>query len=127
MKNSEYKVAINPAHMDIFTPDDLDAIKVFRMSNETEVIRGAFEILNNLFAGEPLTLSAEFCKNCKANGILSNDGLDIWLNLWTFDTYNNRVINVQTYITTVWNITDNEQGLELVRKNGLLMIYDSKH
>lgn len=127
MKNSEYKVAINPAHMDIFTPDDLDTIKVFRMSNETEVIRGAFEILNNLFAGEPLTLSAEFCKNCKASGILSNDGLDIWLNLWTFDTYYNRVINVQTYITTVWNITDNEQGLELVRKNGLLMIYDSKH
>lgn len=126
MKNSKYKVAINPAHTDIFTPDDLDAIKVFRMSNETEVIRGAFEILNNLFAGEPLTLSAEFCKNCKASGILSNDGLDIWLNLWTFDTYNNRVINVQTYITTVWNITDGEQGLELVRKNGLLVIYDSK-
>lgn len=127
MKNSEYKVAINPAHMDIFTPDDLDAIKVFRMSNETEVVRGAFEILNNLFAGEPLKMSAEFCKNNKANGILSDDGLDVWLNLWTFDTYNNSVINVQTYITTVWNIANGEQGLELVRKNGLLAIYDSKH
>lgn len=126
MKNSEYKVTVNPAHMDIFTPDDLDAMKVFRMNNETEVIRGAFIIMNRLFAGAPLKVSAEFCKNSKASGILSNDGLDVWLNLWTFNAYNNSVINVQTYITTVWNIANSEQGLELIRKNGLLVIYDSK-
>ena len=126
MKNSEFKVTIDATHMNIFTEDDLDAMKVFRMSNETEVIRAAFIILNRLFHGEPLKVSAEFCKNSKASGILSDDGLDVWLNLWTFDAYNNRVINVQTYITTVWNITDSEQGLELVRENGLLMIYNKQ-
>lgn len=126
MRNSEFKVTIDATHINIFTEDDMNAIKVFRMSNETEVIRDAFITLNRLFHGEPLKVSAEFCKNCKASGILSDDGLDVWLNLWTFDAYNNRVINVQTYITTVWNITDSEQGLELVRENGLLMIYNKQ-
>ena len=96
------------------------------MNNEAGGIRDACIVLNRLFHGEPLKVSAEFCKNCKASGILSNDGLDVWLNRWTFDAYNNRVINVQTYITTVWNITDSEQGLELVRENGLLTIYNKQ-
>ena len=122
MRNSEFKVTIDATHINIFTEDDMDAMKVFRMSNEIEVIRDAFITLNRLFHGEPLKVS----KNCKASGILSDDGLDVWLNLWTFDAYNNRVINVQTYITTVWNITDSEQGLELVRENGLLMIYNKQ-
>ena len=126
MKNSEFKVTIDATHINIFTEDDMDAMKVFRMNNEIEVIRDAFITLNRLFHGEPLKVSAEFCKNCKARGVLSDDGLDVWLSLWTFDAYNNRVINVQTYITTVWNIKDSEQGLELVRENGLLMIYNKQ-
>lgn len=126
MKNSEFKVTIDATHINIFTEDDMNAMKVFRMTNEIETVRDAFVVLNRLFHGEPLKVSAEFCKNSKASGILSDDGLDVWLNLWTFDAYNNRVINVQTYITTVWNITDSEQGLELVRENGLLMIYNKQ-
>ena len=126
MKNSEFKVAIDPKYTNIFTEDDLDAIKVFRMNNETEVIRDAFVILNRLFHGDPLKVSAEFCKNSKASGVLSNDGLDVWLDLWTFDAYNNRVINVQAYITIVWNICNSEQGLELIREDGLLTIYNAQ-
>lgn len=126
MKNSEFKVTIDATHINIFTEDDMNAMKVFIMTNEIETVRDAFVILNRLFHGEPLKVSAEFCKNSKASGVLSDDGLDVWLNLWTFDAYNNRVINVQTYITTVWNITDSEQGLELVRENGLLMIYNKQ-
>ena len=81
MRNSEFKVTIDATHINIFTEDDLEAIKTFRMNNETEVIRDAFIVLNRLFHGEPLKVSAEFCKNSRANGILSDDGLDVWLNL----------------------------------------------
>lgn len=126
MKSSEFKVAIDPTHTDIFTPDDMDAIRTLRMTDEIETVRDAFVTLNRLFNGTPLKVSAEFCKNSKASDILSKDGLDIWLSLWTFDAYNNRVINVQTYITTVWNICNSEQGLELVRENGLLTIYNKQ-
>lgn len=126
MRNSDFKVTIDSTHMNIFTEDDMNAMEAFKMNNEIKVVRDAFITLNRLYNGHPLKVSAEFCKNCKAGGVLSDDGLDVWLNLWTFDAYNNRVINVQTYITTVWNITDSEQGLELVRENGLLMIYNKQ-
>lgn len=126
MRNSDFKVTIDSTHMNIFTEDDMNAMEAFKMNNEIKVVRDAFIALNRLFHGHPLKVSAEFCKNCKASGILSNDGLDVWLNLWTFDAYNDRVINVQTYITTVWNICNSEQGLELVRENGLLMIYNKQ-
>lgn len=126
MRNSEFKVTIDSTHMDIFTEEDMNAIEAFKMNNEIKVVRDAFIALNRLYKGHPLKVSAEFCKNARAKGRLSKDGLDVWLCLWTVDAYNNRVINVQTYITTVWNITDSEQGLELVRENGLLMIYNKQ-
>lgn len=114
MKNSEFEFTPNSNYIDLFTTDDI------------EVIRKAFATLNNLFHGEPLKASAEFCKNKSANNILSENGLNVWLNLWTVDIYNNRVVNVQTYLTVVLSITDSEQGIELVRKNGLLTIYDKQ-
>lgn len=126
MKNSEFKVTIDATHINIFTEDDMDAMKVFRMSNETEVIRDAFITLNRLFHGEPLKVSAEFCKNARAKGRLSKDGLDVWLCLWTVDTYNNRVIKAQTYMTTVWDITDDERGRQLMRQYGVETIYERK-
>ena len=126
MKNSEFKVTVDATHINIFTEDDLEAMKVFRMSNETEVVRDAFIALNRLFHGEPLKVSAEFCKNARAKGRLSKDGLDVWLCLWTVDTYNNRVIKAQTYITTVWDITDDKRGRELMRQYGVETIYEQK-
>ena len=126
MRNSEFKVTVDATHINIFTEDDLEAMKVFRMSNETEVVRDAFIALNRLFHGEPLKVSAEFCKNARAKGRLSKDGLDVWLCLWTVDTYNNRVIKAQTYITTVWDITDDKRGRELMRQYGVETIYEQK-
>ena len=126
MRNSEFKVTVDATHINIFTEDDLEAMKVFRMSNETEVIRDAFIVLNRLFHGEPLKVSAEFCKNARAKGRLSKDGLDVWLCLWTVDTYNNRVIKAQTYITAVWDITDDKRGRELMRQYGVETVYEQK-
>lgn len=126
MKNSEYKVAIDPRDANIFTEDDLDAIKVFRMNNETEVVRNAFIAFNRLYNGEPLKVSAEFCKNARAKGRLSKDGLDVWLCLWTVDTYNNRVIKAQTYMTIIWDITDNKRGRQLMRQYGVETVYERK-
>ena len=126
MRNSEFKVTVDATHINIFTEDDLEAMKVFRMINETEVIRDAFITLNRLYKGHPLKVSAEFCKNARAKGRLSKDGLDVWLCLWTVDTYNNRVIKAQTYITTVWDITDDKRGRELMRQYGVETIYEQK-
>ena len=126
MRNSEFKVTVDATHINIFTEDDLEAMKVFRMSNETEVIRDAFIALNRLYNGHPLKVSAEFCKNARAKGRLSKDGLDVWLCLWTVDTYNNRVIKAQTYITTVWDITDDKRGRELMRQYGVETVYEQK-
>ena len=126
MRNSEFKVTVDATHINIFTEDDLEAMKVFRMSNETEVIRDAFITLNRLYNGHPLKVSAEFCKNARAKGRLSKDGLDVWLCLWTVDTYNNRVIKAQTYITTVWDITDDKRGRELMRQYGVETVYEQK-
>ena len=126
MRNSEFKVTVDATHINIFTEDDLEAMKVFRMSNETEVIRDAFIALNRLYNGHPLKVSAEFCKNARAKGRLSKDGLDVWLCLWTVDTYNNRVIKAQTYITAVWDITDDKRGRELMRQYGVETVYEQK-
>ena len=126
MRNSEFKVTVDATHINIFTEDDLEAMKAFRMNNETEVIRDAFIILNRLYNGEPLKVSAEFCKNTRAKERLSKDGLDVWLCLWTVDTYNNRVIKAQTYITTVWDITDDKRGRQLMRQYGVETIYERK-
>lgn len=123
MKNNEYKVSFNREQRHLYTRDDMDAIHVFRM-NETEVIRDAFITLNRLYHGEPLKVSAEFCKNVSAAGRLSKDGLDVWLNLWTVDTYNNRVIHVQTCLTDTLDITDSEQGRKLIDEYGLVSIYN---
>ena len=126
MRNSEFRVTIDATHINIFTEDDMDAMKVFRMNNEIKVVRDAFIALNRLYNGHPLKVSAEFCKNAQAKGRLSKDGLDVWLCLWTVDTYNNRVIKAQTYITTVWDITDNKRGRELMRQYGVETIYEQK-
>ena len=117
MKNS-----FNREQLHLYTCDDMDAIHVFKM-NETEVIRDAFIPLNRLYNGEPLKVSAEFCKNARAAGRLSKDGLDVWLSLWTVDNYNNRVINVQAYLTDTFDITSSEQGRELIQENGIVRIY----
>ena len=126
MKNSEFKVTIDATHMDIFTEDDMNAIEAFKMNNEIKVVRDAFIALNRLYKGHPLKVSAEFCKNTRAKERLSKDGLDVWLCLWTVDTYNNRVIKAQTYITTVWDITDDKRGRQLMRQYGVETIYERK-
>ena len=126
MRNSEFKVTIDATHINIFTEDDMNAMKVFRVNNEIETVRDAFIVLNRLFHGEPLKVSAEFCKNARAKGRLSKDGLDVWLCLWTVDTYNNRVIKAQTYITAVWDITDDKRGRELMRQYGVETVYEQK-
>lgn len=122
MKNTEFKVTWNRENLHLYTCDDLDAIHVFKM-NETAVIRDAFITMNRLYHGEPLKVSAEFCKNERAKGRLSNDGLDVWLSLWTVDTYNGRVIHAQAYLTDVWDVTDSEQGRDLLSAHGLVTVY----
>lgn len=126
MRNSEFKVTIDATHINIFTEDDMNAMKVFRVNNEIKVVRDAFIALNRLYNGHPLKVSAEFCKNARAKGRLSKDGLDVWLCLWTVDTYNNRVIKAQTYITAVWDITDDKRGRELMRQYGVETVYEQK-
>lgn len=123
MKNSEYKVNFNREQLHLYTCDDLDAIHVFK-EEETETIRDAFIALNGLYHGEPLRVSAEFCKNARAAGRLSKDGLDVWLNLWTVDVYNNRVIHAQACLTDTFDITDSEQGRKLIDEYGLVSIYN---
>lgn len=121
--NTEFKAILNRENLYLYTCDDLDAIRVFKEVEEAETLRNAFETMNNLYHGEPLKVSAEFCKNARATGRLSEDGLDVWLSLWTIDTYNDRVIHLQACLTDVWDITDSEQGRELMKAHGIETIY----
>mgnify|MGYP006920944413 CR=1 FL=1 len=123
MKKDSYKVTINPTNAYIFTSADYTAMSAFH-EIEAETIRDAFIALNRLYNGEPLKVSAEFCKNARAVDRLSKNGLDVWLDLWTLDTYNNRVINVQAYLTDTFDITDSEQGRELIKARGIEHIYN---